>query len=183
MERKVIESIKDLTEEDFNVVAKILIKTNNKYKEAYNFLKEKYNVKFTYNNFYNYVKRNELKIMKNAFLNLTTKQYEELAKKLEKDVEITMGKIIVLAQQCAEAKKDVLFLISKIEEVLEKTGYKDKELELRIKEIKETDKYSRIDSSDYLKSIAFLTILLTEIKKIPSFIEELQESLNNLNQN
>jgi len=184
MEKKVLESIKELTPQDWDKVAETLVKTDGKgYKEAYNILKEKYDVQFTYNNFYNYIKRNELKIMKNTLLNLTAKNYEEFTEELEKDVENAIGRIVIFAQQCTEAKKDALYLAEKLEEILVKTEYKDKELESKIREIKEGDKYDRIGTNNYLASIAFLTMLLSRIKVIPSYIKELQQKINNLNQN
>jgi flagellin-like hook-associated protein FlgL len=108
-ERKEINKIKDITDKDWEMIAKILVKEDNKkFKKAFDYLNTKYKVNFTYQNFYGWIKNNELKVLKSALLDEYYETLEDSVNTVKKSIDLTLKQLEEINKKCSEAHSNVL---------------------------------------------------------------------------
>jgi len=177
--KKDLESVKQLTNEDLQNIAKILLDDKpKKIKRAYDYLNEKYNVKFTYTNFLNFINRNKMKILKDELFNKYSDETKEQVESIKKTIEKIIADIVTVKQNCDKCfkynKKLVELIKKKIKEI-EDTEQKE--------QLKELLKDIEINTKDYEsninKSLALLLGVEKEAEEIKNIYMRLKIAFNN----
>jgi len=181
--KKDLNSLKEITQQDWQEIAKILTKEKSKkYKKAFYYLTDKYNVNFTYQNFYSYAKNNELKILRDE---LTEQFYEEIKEEIDKikgTLERVVEGVVLLKNCCRECNENYKFFIKFLQDLLKHAKLKEEKREKIENFIKKLQEQVNKKDNTFIKTLAFYVSLPQDLDSLKDQILNFKIKLNNLKQ-